>query len=121
MREDAPRPPVVSWFLAYAGAMAALYLLAAAAGVAFLVIPADVLEMRPREKIINGAVMAVTCLPLAALFLVALFLPPRPAAWIFDLVLIAIGMTSCCCLPATIPLLIYWLKPEAKRYFGRMD
>jgi hypothetical protein len=35
----------------------------------------------------------------------------------YDLVLICIGMTSCCILPAAIPLLIFWLKPEAKNWF----
>jgi hypothetical protein len=33
--------------------------------------------------------------------------------------MMAIGMTSCCFLPFLIPLLIYWLKPETKAYFGR--
>jgi hypothetical protein len=28
-------------------------------------------------------------------------------------------MTSACFLPFCIPLLIFWLKPEAKHYFGR--
>jgi hypothetical protein len=28
-------------------------------------------------------------------------------------------MTSVCCIPACVPLLIYWIKPETKAYFGR--
>jgi hypothetical protein len=28
-------------------------------------------------------------------------------------------MTSACFLPACIPLLIYWIKPDVKAYFGR--
>jgi hypothetical protein len=35
------------------------------------------------------------------------------------MVLICIGMNSCCLLPASIPLLIFWIKPETKTYFGR--
>ncbi len=27
-------------------------------------------------------------------------------------------MTSCCLLPAVIPLLIYWLKPGVKNWFN---
>jgi hypothetical protein len=46
-------------------------------------------------------------------------MPRRPWAWIFGLVLICIGLTSLCCLPVAIPLLLSWLKPETKSYFGR--
>ncbi len=45
------------------------------------------------------------------------FLPRKLWGWIFGLVLICIGMMSVCCWPATIPLLIFWLKPETKAYF----
>ena len=34
-------------------------------------------------------------------------------------VLIAIGLTSCLTIPAALPLLLYWIKPEAKAWFGR--
>ncbi len=34
-------------------------------------------------------------------------------------VLIGLGLTSCCTWPATIPLIIQWLKPEMKARFGR--
>ena len=39
--------------------------------------------------------------------------------WIYDLIIICLGMTSACFWPAVIPLLIFWLKPETKRHFGR--
>ena len=39
----------------------------------------------------------------------AIFLPPRPWVWIYDLVLIAIGFMSCCILPFSVALLIFWL------------
>ena len=55
----------------------------------------------------------------SALFVASFLLPPRPWAWIFHLVLICIGMTSGCTLPASVALLIFWLKPETRVYFGR--
>jgi hypothetical protein len=33
-------------------------------------------------------------------------------------VIICLGMTSACFLPVCIPLLIFWIKPETKLYFG---
>jgi len=43
---------------------------------------------------------------------------PDAAAWTLGLVLIALGLTSCC-LPLCLPLLIFWLKPETQQFFGR--
>jgi hypothetical protein len=43
------------------------------------------------------------------------------AKWVYTLavVLIALSMLSnTCCLPVTIPLLIVWMKPETKRWYG---
>ena len=48
-----------------------------------------------------------------------LFVPARRWGWIYGIVLIAVGLTSCCLLPATIPLLIFWLKPETQAFYGR--
>jgi MFS family permease len=66
--------------------------------------------------IVGGTVVLVG-LVLAALFGAGPLLPRRSWAWVFGLVLIVIGMGSMCCLPATVPLLIWWLKPETKAYF----
>jgi hypothetical protein len=56
---------------------------------------------------------------LAVVFAVALFLPRRRWNWIVGIVIIALGMTSCCFAPFLIPLIVYWVKPETKAYFGR--
>jgi len=52
-------------------------------------------------------------------FGMAPFLPRRPGVWVYDVVLIALGLTSACLWPITIPLLIFWIKPENKLWFGR--
>ena len=71
------------------------------------------------EMYFSGLVMLVLTVPLAAAFWAAPFLPKKPWAWVYHLVLICIGMTSACCLPACIPLLIFWIKPDTKQFFGR--
>jgi hypothetical protein len=42
--------------------------------------------------------------------------------WVYTLSMILIGLNvltgSFCCLLVTIPLLIYWMKPETKRWYG---
>jgi hypothetical protein len=49
----------------------------------------------------------------------ALFLPERPWAWTYGLVLIALGLGNCGTLVVCIPMLVYWFKPATKRFFDR--
>ena len=72
-----------------------------------------------QELVIIGVLLALVGVALTIPYVVAFALPRRPWAWIYHLVLIAIGMTSACCLPLTVPLLIFWLKPEVQSWYGR--
>jgi hypothetical protein len=112
-------PKVVVWFKVYAALFAALYLVVAACSLVFFLLDPAELDMARPEALLTGAFLVVLGLVLAAAFALPFFLPPKPWLWIYDLVLICIGLTSPCCMPASIPLLIYWLKPEAKAFFGR--
>lgn len=71
------------------------------------------------ELKLTGIIYAVISAPLLVGFAVALFLPPKPYNWIVGLVTMTIGMTGCCFVPFLIPLIIYWVKPETKAFFGR--
>jgi hypothetical protein len=115
-------PPVLFWQQLYCAAMAALYALLTVGGGAVMVWRERLADASTSalELLVTGGVLAVVGLPLAALFAAALFLPRRPWAWVYQVVLIAIGMTSCCCLPFVVPLLIFWIRPEVQAYFGRL-
>ena len=52
------------------------------------------------------------------IFGVSLFTKPKPWTWVYNLVVICLGLTSCSMI-FCIPLLIFWLKPECKNYYGR--
>lgn len=111
-------PKVVRWFKVYAGFLCVLYLVTAVFSLVFFLVDPAELEMGVIEARMVGALLLVVGLVLFAGCLVPLLLRPRPWLWVYDLVVICLGMTSACFLPACIPLLIYWLKPEAKEYFG---
>lgn len=114
-----PRPTVVMWFKLYAGALVLLYLgLAAVSLVFFLMDPAD-LNMGRTEATIAGSILLGLGLVFTGASVIPLFAPPRPWSWVYSIVLICIGMTSACFLPFCIPLLIFWLKPEVKAYYGK--
>src|SRR5262245_59114517 len=112
-------PGVVFWFKVYALFMTGIFLICCVLSLIFLFVDPAQLEMDPVEAHITGGVMLVLGLALFIVFMIALISQPRPWVWVYDLVLICLGLTSACLWPVTIPLLIYWLKPEAKRHFGR--
>ena len=111
------KPGVVKWYHAYCIIMSFLYLLCTVIGFLMLLMDLEDLEMDPREAKIQGVVLLMLGIPLLVAFSLAPFFPRKSWAWIYGFVMIGIGMTSCCCLPASLPLLIFWIRPEAKDYF----
>lgn len=116
----ADRPPVVGWFYVYCGVLCLLYLAVSAFCLPFFLMEPSELEMDKTQAVVTGVMFLVMGLVLFILFLMPFFLPRRPWVWVFDFVLICIGMTSACFLLACVPLLLFWLKPEAKAWFGKM-
>ena len=113
------KPAVVMWYKIYAGFLCLLYLLVAAGSLIFFFVdPAD-LEMPAVAAKLMGALFLVMGLGLFTACLLPLLLTPRPWLWVYGLVIICLGMTSACFLPVCIPLLIFWLKPDAKTYYGK--
>ncbi|MCS6860174.1 MAG: hypothetical protein NZT92_07635 [Abditibacteriales bacterium] len=113
-------PPVLMWYRVYCGVMALVYLVCLAAGIALLVyydeIPLE-RDMPPEIMLVYGIGLTVVGGLLALIFLASFFLPRTRRAWIYHTVLIAIGMVSICGLPATVPMILYWIKPETYGYF----
>ena len=98
--------------------MALLYLALAAMGIVFMFSEPDP-EMSAAEAKVMGSVFLILGLIFFVPYAIAPLLPRRSWVWVLGLVLICIGLTSACCLPACIPLLIFWLKPEMKQFYGR--
>ena len=111
-------PPVYKWFVVYCILMALLYMTTAIIGIVFMFIEPD-REMSAAEAKIMGSVFLILGLALFVPYAIAPFLPRKSWVWVLGLVLICIGLSSACCLPACIPLLIFWLKPEMKAFYGR--
>ena len=112
------KPAVWNWYAAYCVAMALMYLLCVVVGFFFLFADPAELEMDPGGAKLMGVMLVGLGLLLGALFASGPMLPLRKWAWVAGVVLIGIGLTSMCCLPAAVPLLIWWLKPETKRYYN---
>ena len=113
-------PKAYKWFVAYCIAMALLYLTLALMGIVFGFIEPD-REMSPEEAKLMGVVFIIMGLVFSVPYGLAPFLRRTSGVWVFGLVLICLGLTSACCLPVCIPLLIHWLKPEMKAFYGRVE
>lgn len=110
-------PKCLFWFKVYAGFLAFIYLVLAAAGGVLLALPS--LAGEERFLGVLGVVYLALGVVFAVAFLVPFFLKPGPFAWVYGLVLICIGFSGCPTVFASVALLIYWIKPETKAYFGK--
>lgn len=114
-------PGAVVWFKVYAAINAIVYGLVFALGVFMMVVPgfdptgSSSPELGP---IVFGIIYGGMGLLFAVPYTIALFLRPKKWVYVFDLVLICIGLMSCACWPISIPLLIYWFNPDVRAYFG---
>lgn len=127
MEEERP-PEAVYYFRIYAVLMILFLLVGFGFGLYLMLEP----MLRGPSTLPGGS--AVTGELIWGLFLMILsfvFMVPHAIAlfagrarWNYTLVTILLGLnllwgwTSCCGMIVTIPLLIAWMKPETKRYFG---
>jgi hypothetical protein len=107
------------WYRVYLGVLAGLYLLVSLGGIGVAYLQPASQGSDPMEMFIMGIIYAVMGAVFFIAHIIALSLPVKPYNWIVGIVFIALGMTSCCTWPATIPLLIIWIKPETRKFFGR--
>lgn len=113
-----PRPAVWPWYVAFCAAMALMWLILVFLGLSFILTGPPNSDMSPDEARVMGLIFVVLGAALMAPYVAAPFLPRRRWAWVLGIVLIALSMTGTCCLPAAIPLLIFWVKPETKAFFN---
>ena len=112
------RPAVVTLFKFFCVIMLFMGLFSAAFGCFVLVFNPPNPGPARTENIMIACVYLVPGALSFFLYLVGLFLPRRRWGWTFSLVLLGLSMLACCPLPASIPLLIFYLKPHVKEYYG---
>ncbi|HEV2863299.1 MAG TPA: hypothetical protein VGX48_19955 [Pyrinomonadaceae bacterium] len=118
LNQQPRKPPVWGWYVAFCAAMAVMWLALVVLGLSFIFSGPPNREMSRQDAEVVGLIFIVLGVALMAPYVAAPFLPRRRWAWVVGVVLIVLSMTGTCCLPAAIPLLIWWVKPETKEYFG---
>jgi hypothetical protein len=117
---DLSPPTVLRWFKVYAGVQTALYGICLFVGLLLIFVGARSLEDGREVLVVLGVVLAITGLLLGPACALSFFLPRQPWVWIYDLVIICVGMFNGFLAPLCVTLLIYWTKPEAKAWFHRV-
>ena len=130
----ASKPRAIVWYKVYCYCFSALNFYTAFHGLKIVRDPYGVVNSVPQlseqavdqqtTEIVVTAVSSVgwSLLAMGVVFgLTAFSLPYAPdnrKTWVAHLVHIIFGATSCVLTPLCVPLLIAWLKPEVKAWFG---
>lgn len=120
LQEEERPPEAVYYFRIYAVLVIIILLGCAGFGVYAMVKPLLSTSSGTVNDWVGGLVTAVFCGGLVVPHLLALFGGRK--SWVYTLSLVLIGVNLvwgiCCCLPVNVPLLIVWMKPETKRWYG---
>jgi hypothetical protein len=123
-RDSVERPPDgVYFFRIFGGLYAALNALVLLFGVGMILAP---FWMSPASRAgdadLGFWIMGFVYGGMGAFFLtptlIALFGGRRPWVHVVGTVSIAMAMLHVCCIPLLIPLLLVWLKPETRAWYG---
>ena len=110
------KPQVILWQRIYLGMMLFIYVLVVVAGGAMTIfaseIAADDPEVSAGEITFMGGMYAVLGLIFGILSAVGFFFKRGTGGWVYNLVMICLGLTSCCFWPICIPLLVFWIKQK---------
>jgi hypothetical protein len=133
LAEKSSPPRVLIFYRVYCGLLTVLAVLDILTGLALLVLRpwfAQMAAENPPPPLDNllplflnfGPVLAAVSIGLGilmtVLFGLTFFLPRKPWVWIYHLALIGIGLTDPCFFLPCLILMIYWLKPHNRTYFG---
>ncbi|MRG92108.1 hypothetical protein [Polyangium spumosum] len=120
MEEDRP-PEAVYYFRVYAVMMLLMLLGSFGSGLYLMLGPLMRGASGPSAtgEWVMGLIIAAISFVIIIPHAVVLF--AGRAKWAYTLGIILIGLNmlwNTCCLPITIPLLVVWMKPETKRWYG---
>lgn len=116
------RPRLWGLFQAYCAGMTLMYSFSGIASLSMIVFANDLVRDNPSASpeavIFAGALGLLMSIALMGFFGSAPFLPRQRWAWIYCVAVIGIGLGSPCLLPASLPLLLSWLKDETRHFYG---
>lgn len=115
-------PAVWPYYISYCLFMALMYVGCTVGGLWFF-FNADFIASGdpttdPLEMKILGGLLTGVGLPFMLFYGIAPLLPKNRVGWIVGVIGIGFGLTSACCMLAAIPLLIYWINEDTRRFFG---
>ena len=111
------KPDHWSLFVFYCITLDIAYLGVLLLGIVFTVLSFSAEAGEQTELLITGMAITVFTLTFLVATAIAPFLPRKKWVYIYHMLLIALGMSSCLWWPIVIPLLITWAKPETRAWY----
>ena len=111
------KPSVILCYNCYLGFLAFLFLFVIGVGIFFFMGPLGEDDLDGMPPALMGGIYVGMGIALLIPTFLGFFLPRKRWVWVYHLVLICIGMTGCTVV-FSIPLLIFWLKPEVKEWYA---
>jgi hypothetical protein len=113
-------PKAILWARIFAAALALMYVACILGGVLGIFGASQQHGDRAAQAMIQGVIMVVMGIGLSILCAIAFFRIDRRTKGTHTMYLVMMGLacTSCCCIPFALPLLLQWLKPEVKAWYG---
>jgi len=113
------KPGIWKPFLFYVYSLVVIYALLAILGIGLAVMSMGMSPSDPDtgEAMFMGILVVGVTIPCMIGFAAGPFLPRKKWAWIYNLILIAMGMGSCW-MPLSLYLMIKWVEPEVKDFYG---
>ena len=116
------RPGAVRWYRAFAASLVLTCVASWVVGALLVRHAPDLAADDPATSVaeieLYGYLLIAFGVAFVVPYTVAMLVPRRRWGWYVAIVTIAIGMTSCLWAVPAIFLLLAWLKPDVKAYFG---
>lgn len=112
------KPAAWGFFLIYVFTLVFAYFCVALLSGALFVMGISSPGPEASEMIVTGVLGFGFGMVFTVAFAAAPFLPRKKWAWIYTLILVGLGMGSCCWMPFSIYLLIQWVGDDVKQYYN---
>lgn len=107
------------WYRVYCSLLTITYIVLLIIGIVGVFAAFDESGQEQQDILVGSLIFIIPGIIFGLMYLVGVVLPAKPYSWIYGIVLIGLGMTSCVFIPLMIPLLIFWMKPETQAFFER--
>lgn len=112
------KPSILHWHAIFAYSVAAMSF-GTFIVLSLAVASANPYATEPARFLGNIGCYGAMLVPTAMAYAMVPLLPPRPWAWVVNVMALALTLPSLCLLPAALPLMVGFFRDDVKAWYGR--